>query len=734
MTLTTSAFFWASCAAVLIPILIHWLWQGKPKPVVFPAVHLIQPRMSANRRRFRFRQITLLLLRAGLLLLFGLLLARPIWRMTGQKNDNRAGHQTHAAVLLFDTSLRMAYEQNGHTRLDEAKKLGLALLETMAPETRVAIFDTYHAGNAFQIDHLAAREQMERLETAPQRFSLAESAAEAIRLLSAESGDKELVILSDRTAAGWPVEFSLAHSLRNADGSLRVFFADLAPETVQNTALSDVTAGISESEGKGEAEIGVTVSALGQCSGGILELACQPILSGGEKTTLTESFAEPDFTGPRAAENRLNETASPQSQTEVKIKKKFRLHHLAPGLYQGTITKTPPDPLPIDDTISFTFEIRPPKKLLFAAAPPCRERALFLRTAVALSEQEQGRPPYEIETIAFDRLEETPLDTAQTAALFLLDPPQFSAAFLARLQSFVSDGGGVGLFLGRDFSENQPSEFAQLIGGVPLRQVNIPEGTYLLPVSNASPLLAGFGSGTDAAAAPWSQVPVYRYWRFDWKDDNPWITALCYADGQPALLERSLGRGRLVLATTPFSELASDAKPWNHIATGDHSWLFLVLADGIANTLTGREDSLNKVPFETVAVSAETRKNLAVIPPDRKPIPLSLPESESRLTFTGTGELGSYQIIGGEKPKIIAGFSVNPRTEEMRLEPVSCEKLQERFGKTKLEQIGSAEKLEMVRHRLGPRIDLYSLLAFLFGILLVMELLAGSRLYGNSSP
>ena len=732
MALTTSAFFWASCAAVLIPLLIHLLRRHKPKQILFPPLELVRQRQNTSQRRFRFRQAALLFLRAAVLLLFGLLLARPAAQTGIRKSES--GPSARAAVLLFDTSLRMGYEQNGRTRLEEAKTLGLALLDAMPSETRVAVCDTQNSGAAFQIDHLAARERIEQLEPRPQRYSLTESAAEAVRLLAPEQGETELIILSDFTAAGWlgPGADSAAGIFGRCEHLPRVFLADFAPKSFQNISLTDVGVSVSGTDEEGEAEIGVTVSAAGKGSAGILKLVCGPILAGGETKPLTETFSEADFTAPNDEKREPDQTGA--AGTFRKLRKTFRLRHLPVGLYQGTVTKTPPDPLTADDMVSFTFEVRPAKKLLFAAPDPKEKRALFLRTAVSLSEQVQRRSPFEIETLSYEQLFETRLDPARTAAVFLLDPPPLSAPFLTKLETFVRAGGGAGLFLGQNFSANQPAEFAALFGGTPLRQVNRPEGTPLIPDPGASALLGRFGAAADTASLPWSQALVYRYWRFDWNEESPSEVLFRCADGAPAFLLRPLGRGTVIFSTTPFSDLAGDPKPWNRITIGDHSWLFLLLADGITAALTGREGTLNKAPFEPVDAAVETVANLAVVPPDGKAIALSVPESETRFTFNGTGELGSYRVTGGQTPKILTGFSVNPRAEEVALEPVTDEELQKLFRGTSVSRINSAEKLEAVRSRLDSRADLYSLLALLLGLLLAAELLSANRIYRDVSP
>ena len=709
MSLTSGKFLWAACAAILIPVLIHLLTRGRPRRAVFPPLQLLEERYRSNRRRFRFRQLLLLALRALVLVLFGLLLARPVRHAASPADVSLPGGSARAAALVFDTSLRMDYEKSGRTRLDEAKEFGLALLDRLAPDARVAVFDTRNGEGAFQIDRLAAREAVGRLRTAPSHASLAETLERATALLESEPGTKEIFILAGRAAADWPAGPAerLTRALDGTDGNIRFYFADFTPEPLQSFSLTAPRISVARVRGKGEAEIRVTLAAPERRASGRLELTASPITAPTGEITAAEPFAEEEF------------------DEENRLEKRFTLRDLNDGIYQGTVTKTPPDPLAADDRVSFTFEVRPPKKLLFAAPDPAETRAVFMKTAVELQAAAPGRVPFEAEILSYGQLREYPLSEGDVAAVFLLDPPPPADELAGRLERFVRAGGGAGFFLGRR-TVPETAGYAPLLGGTPLRTVNLPEGAVLLPTPGTHALLAGFGSPDRAAAAPWTRLPVYRYWRMEWTETPP--AALRFTDGAPALLQRSVGEGRVVLSTTPFSDLPSDPKAWNRITTGDEAWLFLVLADGIARVLIGGNEPLNIAPYETAVLPVKGGTPLEVILPDGESL-ATADGTEGRLSFTGTGQLGSYRVVDTETKTPLAAFSVNPRPEDVDLSPVTFERINEIFGKTPLARIDSADRLEAVRGRLDGRFDLYSLAALLFGLILIAELATAGRLY-----
>ena len=60
---------------VLVPVVLHFLMQPKPKQMLFPAIRFLQERESSNRSRMRLRHLLLLIMRCLLIALLTLALA-----------------------------------------------------------------------------------------------------------------------------------------------------------------------------------------------------------------------------------------------------------------------------------------------------------------------------------------------------------------------------------------------------------------------------------------------------------------------------------------------------------------------------------------------------------------------------------------------------------------------------------------------------------------------------------
>src|SRR5947209_1497727 len=138
-----------------IPILLHLIMQQKPKHLPFPAFRFLLQKHRTNQRTLRLRHLLLLALRIFLIAAICLALARP---KLFSERFNFSGNQPVAAVLLFDTSPSMEYTVAGRTRLDDAKRRALELLDEMPAGSRVAIFDSAEAGGEWTGNVAAARD------------------------------------------------------------------------------------------------------------------------------------------------------------------------------------------------------------------------------------------------------------------------------------------------------------------------------------------------------------------------------------------------------------------------------------------------------------------------------------------------------------------------------------------------------------------------------------------------
>ena len=63
-------------ALAAVPIVLHMLKRGKPKPITFPAMRFLLEKQTQSRRRMHLQNILLLLLRIALIVVACLALAR----------------------------------------------------------------------------------------------------------------------------------------------------------------------------------------------------------------------------------------------------------------------------------------------------------------------------------------------------------------------------------------------------------------------------------------------------------------------------------------------------------------------------------------------------------------------------------------------------------------------------------------------------------------------------------
>ena len=127
--------------AVAIPPIIHLLLRRKPKIVRFPSLEFIMRSHKKTARRFRFRQIALMLIRTLLIALVVLAVARPL--LSGdQAADERAVVAGGSAVIVLDASYPMNFQLGKETLFDRARYRGSNLLDQSGLKAAVVIAGT----------------------------------------------------------------------------------------------------------------------------------------------------------------------------------------------------------------------------------------------------------------------------------------------------------------------------------------------------------------------------------------------------------------------------------------------------------------------------------------------------------------------------------------------------------------------------------------------------------------
>ena len=697
-------------ALIAVPIVLHLIMRQRPKLLEFPAMRFVQKRHDSNQRRLRLRHLLLLLLRAGAIALLALALARPTLDFAGGMWNQES---PVAAALVFDTAPHMAYRHENKTRLEVARELGLSVLAQMPRDSQTAVLDTGLLQREFDADRGLSRRQIERLDVINQSQPLARAVGEAARVLAkSELPRKEIYVFTDLSRAAWPSEAAAAIQDRLSElHGAAVYILDVGILDPKNVSLGELRLSQQVLSRGGTAEIQTDVSSVG---------------AQGDRNV------EFYIVGPDGKpQKRDEETVNVKSGEARPVS--FDLSGSKNGIQQGFVRLVGQDSMAGDDMRFFSVEVRPAWPVLVVAPQPEQEHAIYLTGAVAPPEfRLRGQARFDCRVIDFKSLADLPLETY--AAVCLLDPPRLEPGVWQKLAQYASDGHGVAVFLGRNAqsieSFNGPAA-QQLLPGKLNVQVPRREGdTYLAPSNFQHPILKPFRSR--ATSTPWNAFPVFRYWELGQPPAGVG-TVISYNDGRPALLERPIGAGRVLVMTTPISD-RPNRDAWNLLPVSPvaQPWPFVILMNQIMSYLTGDgQQQLNYLAGNHAVLPLDDptpRRTYVLTAPDG--IKTTLTAEKRELVINSVEQVGNYQVqSGGRSAGIDLGFSVNLAPQQTELTRIDEKQLAELFGPFKFQLLRSTQQIERSIGTGTQGRELYPLLIALVAIVLAAEFVTASRFY-----
>jgi hypothetical protein len=533
----------------------------------------------------------------------------------------------------------------------------------------------------------------------------------AVRLVNESELDrKEVYVFTDMARAGWPAD---AAQLRQQ-----------AAKT-PNVGLYVIDVGIPEPVNFGLGDVRLSAQILSSRSALRIESELDHRGPGGKRTV------ELYLLGPdRQAQRRDQQTVTVQSGQSQAID--FRIEGLALGTHQGYLQIAGEDGLACDDRRYFTVEVKPPWRILIAAPQPAGTHALFLSQALAPTDlRRSGQARFDCDVIPLDKLPKQALDGY--SAVCILDPAPLEPAVWARLGNFAAGGRGVALFLGRHCQPAEPfNEPAaqELLAGRLWLQARRQEGDLCLsPREFQHPILTPFRGR--AGSIPWDYFPVYRYWRLDPLAAGVHVI-LPYTNGDPAILERPVGKGRVLTMTTPVSDSPSN-DPWNLLVVGD-PWPFLIIAQEMAAYLVGiSEQQLNYFAGQPAVLQLDPEQQFQsylLTGPDQVEVRLTPDLKQNLLRVTSTDRPGNYRVqAGGTSGGVDRGLSVNVAAQQTQLDRITDEQLKELFGPLPCRVARNREQIDrdVSMGRVGR--ELFPLLIALVAVILGLEYVLANRFY-----
>jgi len=640
----------AGAAFIAVPIVLHLVMRRTPVPHEFPALRFLQQRAVTNRRRLRLNHLLLLLLRMAALALFAMALARPVLRGATWFADREA---PVAAAFVFDTSPRMLLREGNRTRLAEAAARARLLFGKLPAGSSVAVLDTAGGGDAFSPALAAAEARLERLTAVAPERSLPAAIKAGLRLLGeSDLRRRELYVFTDCSQGAWAAGDS---GLAEAGPDTSVLFVDVSAERPVNFALE-----------------GLTLSSERVAAGSSLGITVGLTRTGPDATRgVAVEVRKPDGSYARRGLKPMEWTAASSRDID------FELAGLEPGIRQGRVVIDGSDDLEADNAAYFTVSVGPPPRVMVAAPAPESRTGLFMTQALAPAALARaGLARFQVRLVAAESLGPATFadaDWDEARGLVLVDPPPLPLRTWEALEAWVAAGRGLVVWLGPRAAPAERFNSAaatRLLGGSLLRVWRDPAGgNYVAPTSLDHPALAAFRRVGDDV--PWQDFPVLRHWELAVAAPDDAAAAdgagglgvvTTYRNGLPAVLEHRVGRGTVVVVTTPVSQEAADPEAWNSLATGFEPWPFVMLANETLLHAIDTAADLNIASGGTAVVQIDRRdlQTAFVRAPGGDDFPVVIDQRRGTAVVTATGEPGNYTVrAGGDVGGVASGFSVN---------------------------------------------------------------------------
>ncbi len=494
--------FIAGLLAVAIPILVHLVHRERKEPLAFPSLMFLRrvPFRSAKRQRIRYW--LLFLMRVTALVLIATAFARPwVKRDLPTGGGARGGKDI---VLLVDRSYSMS-AQPVWSRAERAARDAVA-----------------GAGETDRVAVIAFGEQAELLARLDEARAAAQSAVQQVKagsdvtryapafklagsVLSSSRGPAEIVVITDRQRSGWR---NLEQVAVPPNTTVRV--VDVSVATLQNVAIADVQ--LARSTFAGRQRIVPSARLINR---GDRDVAVPVALRVGDRVQ--------------------------QSRT-VNVKARGTAPVVFDAMFAaslvGDIRIDDGDDVAADNAVFFTTEAGgvPTVRIVSASADASFyfENALNAGNAGAFAVHR-----------ASQRLEPADLQGASVAVFLESALPTGPAG--ERLENFVRQGGGL-IIVGAAGGRHPLSA----LRGARLTSRD-EDPAALVSIDALHPVFEPFRA---SSAGQFAGASISRYHTGSAVDGAQIVAR--FDDGSPALLERRLGRGRILQWTSSFTRAAGD--------------------------------------------------------------------------------------------------------------------------------------------------------------------------------
>ncbi|MBN2294306.1 MAG: BatA domain-containing protein [Pirellulales bacterium] len=713
MTFLTPLFLIAAVAGT-IPVILHMINRQKAREVPFSTLRFLRISVKKTRRKQRIHDILLMLLRAAVLVLIAVGLAAPTLTSLPALLGSGSGS---AVAIILDNSASMGTIDEGNPRFETARKAAYQILDQLEDGDQVALFLT--GGPAFpeqgRLDrtHERVRQMLAAARVSHERADLGVAVQQARALLTdTEAGHRQIYIISDMQKLSWE---SLAKSQpaetdkKDQDEEIPVIIVDCNRAPKPNVAVAGV-----------RLEAPVPVAGL-------------PI------TATVELFNSASVPQKRLLElytDGSKRATSPALEIPAggRVRHDFQFSFELGGLHRGEVRLSGEDGCPLDDRRFFAIDID--RGIPVAVVKnekheiPYLEDTFYLEQA--LSAGPSGGSALQLTTLTAADLPSEPL--SQYKIVYCVNLPAPSSEAADRLARYVENGGNLFWIAGDRIEpeayNNADAQTNNRLLPARLGQVRLATDETITATDDTDTDQAGktrdswniaqldkeypaFETLLDPAAL-YRSVLVYQHVSLekgsellsaaeggDEARDKTGLRVLARLDdGQPILVERSLGHGKILMLGT------SVHTGWTNLPLRP---IFLPMMVRIAFELTGAEQgryqALAGAPLVLQFDKQSQPVGVEVIPPSGETIRVkttqpntdtssektdqdgtetnttSLKQSGQTFRYTNTHTPGIYLVKPLEASELgSVAFSVNIDPDEAESATVEREDLKNRLG------------------------------------------------------
>jgi Mg-chelatase subunit ChlD len=551
--------FLIALAGLAVPVLLHLIQRERKQVVQFPSLMFLRRIPYQSVRRRRIRNWLLLMMRAAALALIVFAFARPFFPSADPPASASGG--AREVVILVDRSYSMGYRDRWTRAIAAARKA----VDGLTPADRATVV-FFGSGTDVVIRSTSDKGRLQSALASAQLSAGATHFGPVLKLagsILAESNlpRREVVLVSDFQRGGWRG----ADGVRLPDGALltpeMIGDSDTAnvavtPVAIERSTFSDqervtVTAGVTNHGAKALDGVDVT-----------LEVNSRPLQTQRVKVDANASSST---------------TFAPVTLTSAEVRATVRVGD---------------DAMNRDNAFHFMVAAGRPVRTLLAGRPGSRDPGLYIGRALAVGET----PRFDLTTREAESLS---ADDLQPGAIVVLNDVQVSSSVAERLTRHVERGGG--LLVVASQRGTWPQERAASIPAVPGEPIDRSRGQAgrLVGLEYGHPVFEPFRaprSGDFSAA---------RFYGYRAMTVQPGANVLArFDDGTPALIERRVGSGRVLIWASSFD------LDWNDLAVKP---IFLPFVHQMARYLAAYREP---EPWLTVGEVLDPSRTLAGHPND----------------------------------------------------------------------------------------------------------------------